>query len=30
MNARVSLSEESLKVGTTATYACDAGYERFG
>ncbi|XP_058805446.1 sushi, von Willebrand factor type A, EGF and pentraxin domain-containing protein 1 isoform X1 [Phymastichus coffea] len=30
MNARVSLSDESLKVGTTATYTCDVGYELFG
>ncbi|XP_014203613.1 sushi, von Willebrand factor type A, EGF and pentraxin domain-containing protein 1 [Copidosoma floridanum] len=30
MNARVSLSDESLKVGTTATYSCDVGYELFG
>ena len=30
MNTRVSLSDESLKVGTTATYTCDVGYELFG
>uniref|UniRef100_A0ABD2WSD8 Sushi, von Willebrand factor type A, EGF and pentraxin domain-containing protein 1 n=1 Tax=Trichogramma kaykai TaxID=54128 RepID=A0ABD2WSD8_9HYME len=30
MNTRVSLSDESLRVGTIATYTCDPGYELFG
>lgn len=30
MNAKVSLSDESLKPGTVAKYTCDAGYELFG
>ncbi|GAB1862793.1 Sushi, von Willebrand factor type A, EGF and pentraxin domain-containing protein 1 [Camponotus japonicus] len=30
MNAKVSLSEESLTVGTVAKYTCDIGYELFG
>ncbi|XP_008215827.1 sushi, von Willebrand factor type A, EGF and pentraxin domain-containing protein 1 [Nasonia vitripennis] len=30
MNARISLSDESLKVDTTAVYTCDVGYELFG
>lgn len=30
MNAKLSLSDESLKPGTSATYSCDSGYELFG
>ena len=30
MNAKVSLSDESLTPGTIAKYTCDAGYELFG
>jgi hypothetical protein len=30
MNAKVSLSDESLTVGTVVKYTCDAGYELFG
>ncbi|KAJ8682121.1 hypothetical protein QAD02_017913 [Eretmocerus hayati] len=30
MNARLSLSDDSLAVGSTATYNCDPGYELFG
>ena len=30
MNARVALTDESLKVGSVATYTCDVGYELFG
>ncbi|XP_029668396.1 sushi, von Willebrand factor type A, EGF and pentraxin domain-containing protein 1 [Formica exsecta] len=30
MNAKVSLSDESLTVGSVAKYTCDTGYELFG
>lgn len=30
MNTKLSLSDDSLKAGTVASYTCDAGYELFG
>ncbi|KAG7211173.1 hypothetical protein KM043_010494 [Ampulex compressa] len=30
MNAKVSLTDESLAIGTVAQYTCDVGYELFG